>query len=290
MHFGLMGLLAAVAVAGVSWMGEPALAQSRSLSTQGSNTEAAQVLSTQGNENARDANVLSTEGNEGARPAKVLSTRDLGSPEAVRKSFEGRFPGVEVRVVKRTPFPGLFEIQVGMDLLYTDANVDYVLQGSLIDAKERRDLTAERLEALSKVSFSSLPLELAVKQVNGDGSRQIAVFEDPNCGYCKRLHQSLKEVDNITVYTFLFPILSPDSEIKARDIWCAKDQAATWRAWMLEGTVPPEAKCDTPVDTVLALGRQLMVQGTPAIIFADGSRVNGALPLDALKQKLDEVK
>ncbi|MFW7343250.1 DsbC family protein [Pollutimonas sp. H1-120] len=277
MYLRSMGLLAIAATTCLSLMGSPAMAQSR-------------VLSTQGNERAAPANVLSTEGNEGAAPARVISTKDLATPEAVRKSFEERFPGIDIVAVKHTRFPGLYEVQVGMDLLYTDANVDYLMQGSLIDAKSRTDLTAERLEELSKVSFSSLPLELAVKQVKGDGSRQIAVFEDPNCGYCKRLHQTLKDVDNITVYTFLFPILSPDSTVKARNIWCAKDQAAAWRNWMLDGKVPAEANCETPVKTVLALGRKLMVQGTPAIIFADGSRVNGALPLDALKQKLDSVK
>src|SRR3546814_9562552 len=122
------------------------------------------------------------------------------------------------------------------------------------------------------VAFSSLPLDLAIKQVKGDGSRKIAVFEDPNCGYCKRLHQALQNVDNITVYTLLFPILSPDSTVKARNIWCAKDQAATWRDWMLNGKTPPEANCEAPLDTLLALGRKLMMQGTPAIIFADGHR------------------
>lgn len=272
-----MAWLAIVAAVGMSSMGGAAVAQSR-------------VLSTQGNDRTAPANVLSTEGNEGAAPARVISTKDLATPETVRKSFQERFPGIDIVVVKRTRFPGLFEVQIGMDLLYTDGNVDYLMQGSLIDAKSRTDLTAERLEELSRVSFSSLPLDLAIKQVKGDGSRQIAVFEDPNCGYCKRLHQTLKDVDNITVYTFLFPILSPDSTVKARNIWCAKDQAATWRNWMLEGKAPPEADCETPVETVLALGKKLMVQGTPAIIFADGSRVNGALPLDALKQKLDSVR
>ena len=276
MYLRFMGLLAIAAMSCLS-LGGTAMAQSR-------------VLSTQGNEQAAPANVLSTQGNEGAAPAHVISTKDLAPPEAVRKSFQERFPGIDIVVVKHTRFPGLYEVQIGMDLVYTDANVDYLMQGSLIDAKSRTDLTAERLEELSKVSFSSLPLELAVKQVKGDGTRQIAVFEDPNCGYCKRLHETLKDVDNITVYTFLFPILSPDSTVKARNIWCAKDQAATWRNWMLDGKTPPEAKCETPVETVLALGRKMMVQGTPAIIFADGSRVNGALPLDALKQKLDSVR
>lgn len=230
-----------------------------------------------------DAQVLSTQGSDTGKPGVVLST------ESIRKSFAERFPGIEIANIKPTPFPGLFEVQIGMDLLYTDASVSYILQGSLVDAKTRKDLTAQRLEQLSQVSFSALPLELAIKQVKGDGARKMAVFEDPNCGYCKRLHETLRQVDNTTVYTFLFPILSPDSEAKARNIWCAKDQAATWRAWMINGKTPPEADCETPVDTVLALGKKLMVQGTPAIIFADGSRVNGALPLDALQKKLDAL-
>jgi thiol:disulfide interchange protein DsbC len=235
------------------------------------------------------ANVLSTMGNTSAAPAEILSTKAPANPESVRQAFDQRFPGLNIDAIKPTPFPGLYEVQIGMDLVYVDADVNYILQGSLIDAHTRRDLTAERLEDLSKVSFADLPLELAVKQVKGDGSRKIAVFEDPNCGYCKRLHQTLDDVDNITVYTLLFPILSPDSTVKARNIWCAKDQAATWRAWMLDGKVPPEANCEAPLDTILALGRKMMVRGTPNIVFADGSRVNGALPLDALKQKLDAV-
>ncbi len=232
---------------------------------------------------AGQAQVLSTRGSDVVPSGKVLTT------ESIRKGFAERFPGVDITDVRPTPFPDLFEVQIGMDLLYTDAKVDYILQGSLVNAKTREDLTAQRLEKLSQVSFDSLPLELAIKQVKGDGKRKMAVFEDPNCGYCKRLHQTLGQVDNTTVYTFLFPILSPDSEVKARNIWCAKDQAATWRAWMLEGKTPPEAQCETPVETVLALGRKMMVQGTPAIVFADSSRVNGALPLADLKKKLDAL-
>lgn len=230
------------------------------------------------------AAALSTEGNKAAAPAVVHST------DAIRKTFIERFPGIEVSDVRPTPFPGLFEVQIGMDLLYTDANVAYVMQGALVDVQTRKDLTAERLAKLAQVPFSSLPLQHAVKQVKGDGARKMAVFEDPNCGYCKRLHETLQKVDNTTVYTFLLPILSPDSEVKARNVWCAKDQAATWKAWMLEGKTPASADCETPVKEVMALGKKLMVQGTPAIIFADGSRVNGALPQDALEKKLSGAK
>lgn len=255
------------------------------------------VLTTvpQSNEDAPapNATTLSTQTAAAAdkADAKVLSTSSLApeQAQAITKSFEGRFPGIHVDLVRVTPMPGLYEIQVGMDLLYTDADANYVLQGSLIDARSRKDLTAERLETLQQVAFDSLPLERAIKQVKGDGSRQLAVFEDPNCGYCKQLHQTLRDVDNVTVYTFLFPILTPDSTTKSRDIWCASDRAQAWKDWMIDGKAAPEAKCDTPIEANLALGRKLNIQGTPALFFSDGSRVNGALPLDALKKKLDAL-
>jgi len=220
--------------------------------------------------------------------ARVLSTA-RPTPEQARtitQAFEQRFPGIHVDAVRLTPMDGIFEVQVGLDLLYTDARADYVLQGSLIDAKARRDLTAERLEALQQVAFDSLPLDHAIRQVKGTGARKVAVFEDPNCGYCKQLHHTLESVDDVTVYTFLFPILAPDSSTKSRDIWCSADPAKAWKAWMLNGELPPAADCPTPIQENLALGRKLHVQGTPALFFADGSRVNGALPLDALQKKL----
>lgn len=225
---------------------------------------------------------LSTSGND-PKGAVVVST------EQVRKGFEERFPGLGISEVSSTPFPGLFEIRIGTDLLYVDGEVNYVLQGSLIDAKSRSDLTAQRIAKLSEVDFSSLPLKDAIEQVRGDGSRRIAVFEDPNCGYCRMLHQALRDMDDVTVYTFLYPILSPDSHEKSRNIWCAPDRAVAWREWMLEGKEPSKAECETPVESNLALGRSLMVTGTPAIFFADGSRVNGAMPLDALERKLADA-
>ncbi|MEO6983846.1 MAG: DsbC family protein [Paralcaligenes sp.] len=209
--------------------------------------------------------------------------------DTIKSVFSTRFPEVEVTAVRETPFPGLYEVQIGMDVIYTDAQVSYLLQGSLIDAKTRVDLTSERLAALSKVSFASLPLDLAIKQVKGTGARKMAVFEDPNCVYCKQLHHTLKDIDNVTVYTFLLPILSPDSAIKARDVWCAKDRTGAWTDWMVNGKAPVSAVCDTPVKQILALGKKLMIQGTPAIFFADGTRVNGALPLENLREKLDSL-
>jgi len=225
----------------------------------------------------------------GAEQDSVLATAGAASMDDIKSVFERRFPDVAVEGVTETPFPGLYEVQIGTDVVYTDASVSYVLQGTLIDAKRRIDLTEARLKVLSQVDFSSLPLDIAIKQVKGDGSRKMVVFEDPNCGYCKRLHQTLKDIDNITVYTILFPILTPDSSTKARDIWCASDPAAAWQAWMLDGRKPQAAKCDAPLQQALELGRSLRVQGTPALFFPDGSRINGAMPREIIEEKLDSL-
>ena len=221
-----------------------------------------------------------------AAAAAAASTEDAKAA-AVKKLFAERFNNPPIAGVRLTPY-GLYEVQLGSDLVYTDEKVNFVLDGTLIDAKTRRDITRERQDELAKMPFDQLPFELAFKQVRGDGSRKLAIFEDPNCGYCKTLRKSLGEIDNLTVYTFPYPILSPDSTQKVKNIWCAKDRAETWDAWMLKGVVPPTVNCDVPVDKMVELGQKLMVRGTPAIFFADGSRVGGAIPKDELEKRLKQ--
>jgi len=217
------------------------------------------------------------------------SSEPAGDPvaQAVKERFAQRFTELSVTAVRRTPY-GIFEVQLGSDLVYTDEKVTWVMEGPLIDAMTRRDVTRERQEKLGSVSFDQLPLDLAVKQVRGDGSRQMAVFEDPNCGYCKQLHKTLQDEDNLTIYTFLYPILAPDSTTKSRDIWCAQDPAQVWQDWMVRGKTPATAECDAPIQQVLALGQKLMVRGTPAIFFQDGSRLNGAAPLETIQARLGQ--
>jgi thiol:disulfide interchange protein DsbC len=227
------------------------------------------------------AEMVTTQAVQNAKPGPA------GEPEQVKSQFENRFPGVDVTSVRETPFNGLYEVQVGNDLLYSDAQVRFVMQGSLIDAIDRVDLTAKRLDSLNQVNFNELPLDKAIKQVTGDGSRIMVAFEDPNCGYCRRLHQTLTQIDNVTIYTLLFPILSPDSHEKARNIWCAEDPVAAWRQWMLNGIKPVQRECETPIEEITALARQLRITGTPALFFPDNSRVNGAMPLENLRAKLE---
>jgi len=212
---------------------------------------------------------------------------DDPAAQAVAKRFGELFTDLEVTAARRTPY-GIYEVQIGSDLIYTDEKVTWVMEGPLIDAATRRDVTRERLDKLGSVSFEQLPLDLAVKQVRGKGERKMAIFEDPNCGYCKQLHKTLKDEDNLTIYTFLYPILAPDSTTKSRDVWCAKDPAKTWQDWMLDGKKPPTAECDAPIQKVLDLGRKLMVRGTPAIFFQNGSRLNGAAPIEMIRSHLGQ--
>jgi thiol:disulfide interchange protein DsbC len=195
--------------------------------------------------------------------------------------------GVKVDSVIKTPYSGLFEVRVGSDILYTDEKAQYLFVGNVLDAKSGTNYTKARTDELSKIKFSDLPLESALKMVKGDGKRVIAVFEDPNCGYCKRFRKTLAGMDNITVYTFLYNILSEDSTVKSKNVWCSADRNKAWDEWMLNGKAPSAApsNCVTPNEKILALGQKLRVNGTPAIFFADGSRVPGAMDAKGLEEK-----
>ncbi len=216
------------------------------------------------------------------------------STDAIKKLVEPRLgSNVKVDSIKETPYAGLYEIRVGNDILYTDKTGTYLFSGHVFNLTTSTDLTKERLEEINKIKFSDLPLDKAIKTVKGDGKRVIAVFEDPNCGYCKRFRQTtLKETDNITVYTFMYNILADDSFTKSKNIWCSPDRSKAWEDWMVNNKAAPAAaeKCDSPNDQVLELGHKLGVSGTPAIFFADGTRVPGAIDTKALEEKLAKIK
>jgi thiol:disulfide interchange protein DsbC len=226
--------------------------------------------------------------------ASCVGAETPPSTEAIKKLIEPRL-GVNVKVdsVTETPYGGLYEVRIGSDILYTDKTATYLVNGHIFNLSTGADLTRDRIDDITKIKFSDLPLDKAIKTVKGDGSRVIAVFEDPNCGYCKRLRQTtLKETDNVTIYTFLYNILSDDSFVKSKNVWCAPDRSKAWDDWMVNGKAAPlaTASCEAPNDEVLALGRKLGVQGTPAIFFADGSRIPGAIDQKALEEKFSKIK
>ncbi|MCC2974307.1 DsbC family protein [Massilia sp. IC2-476] len=211
----------------------------------------------------------------------------------IKKALEPRLGGAKIEAIRETPYGGLYEVRVAGDILYTDKKGEYLFIGHVYDTKTSTNLTRARVDEINKIKFSDLPLEMALKQVKGNGKRQIAVFEDPNCGYCKRLRQTtLKDIDNVTIYTFMYNILSEDSFVKSKNIWCAPDRVKAWDDWMINGKLPPTAPaaCESPNDKVVALGQKLRIQGTPAIFFTDGSRIPGAVDLKGLEAKLDSLK
>jgi thiol:disulfide interchange protein DsbC len=225
--------------------------------------------------------------------ATAAATGETAREAAIKKLIEPRLgENAKVDSVTKTPYSDLYEVRIGSDIVYTDKNAKYLFVGRVLDTKTFQDFTKERIDEISKIKFSDLPLESALKTVKGNGKRVIAVFEDPNCGYCKRFRQTLQEMDNVTVYTFMYNILTADSTVKSRNIWCSADRAKAWDEWMLNGkaAVTAPANCSTPNDKVLALGRKMKITGTPTIFFADGTRIPGAIDAKALEEKLVAVK
>ncbi|WP_186223877.1 DsbC family protein [Burkholderia gladioli] len=212
--------------------------------------------------------------------------------DKLKTTLQARLGDATVKSIEKSPIPGLYEVNLGSQIVYSDAAGDYVLLGDLVDTKTRKNLTEARMAEINKVDFASLPLNNAIKYVKGNGARKIAVFSDPNCPYCKRFESTLQSMDNITVYTFLYPVLTPDSTVKSKAIWCASDRAKSWENWMVSHQPPSGAgNCDTsPLDKNLALGRGLNVTGTPTIILADGTRLPGAVSADQLNSALAAVK
>ncbi len=225
--------------------------------------------------------------------ALLLATLTATAQEAtIRKNLGERIPQLQkIDEVSKSPMPGLFEIRVNStEIFYTDAEGNFLLQGNLIDTRQRRNLTEERVDKLTAINFDSLPLKDAFTIVRGNGKRKLAVFEDPNCGYCKRFEKDLQKVDNVTIHMFLYPILGPESVEKSKNIWCAKDKAKAWQDWMVRDQTPAGANCDSAALTRnVELGRKYKITGTPTLVFTDGSRVPGAISTAQVEKYLSEV-
>ncbi len=211
--------------------------------------------------------------------------------KTVKPLFEERFPGLKAESVVKEPLTGLYEIYASGQILYTDEKVSYVIQGTLVDAKTRQNLTSERLKKFTEIPFDKLPFDQAIKIVKGSGKRQLAVFEDPDCPFCKQLESELKKVDDVTVYVFLYPLeqLHPGATAKSQKIWCAPDRAKAWLKVMQDGTVPDgKGDCDNPIAKLAEFGRSRRITGTPTMMFENGTRIAGAIPADRLEKLLSE--
>ncbi len=197
----------------------------------------------------------------------------------------------KVKSVIASPIPGIYEVLVGNDVVYTDASTKYLIQGEIIELASGKNITEQRQSDLNRIKWSDLSQANAFKMVRGNGSRQLAVFADPNCGYCKRLEKSMQQLDNVTIYTYLIPILSPDSVQKSKQIWCSSDPQKSYMDWMINGVSPTgKGDCATPLDKNMALAKAFGITGTPTLFFADGSRFPGAVQITDIEKKFGTLK
>ena len=211
----------------------------------------------------------------------------------IRKNLAERIPQLQaIDEVSKSPMAGLYEVRVnGTEIYYTDAEANFLVQGSLIDTKQRRNLTEERVDKLTAINFEALPFKDAFTIVRGNGKRRLAVFQDPNCGYCKRFERDVQKLNHVTIHMFLYPILSADSNEKSKNIWCAKDRVKAWQDWMVRDQAPVAANCDaSAIARNIDIGRKFKISGTPTLVFVDGSRVPGAISMAEVEKHLSEGK
>ncbi len=219
--------------------------------------------------------------------AALACSSTYASEAKVKDALQKNYPQIgKIDKVSKTGILGLYEVITRDQLLYTDEKVQYLINGNIYELKTMRNLTEERARQLFTVDFNALPFELAIKRVKGDGQRKMAYFTDPNCGYCKKLEQELKNIDNVTLYLFMYPIFQGSDE-KVKAVWCSKDQIKAWDDLMLNNVRSPAGTCDAPSGKVLELGKKLNVSGTPALIFADGVVVPGYVPASDMEKALN---
>ena len=225
--------------------------------------------------------------------AAAQDTPRIGGPEAnIKRIMEARMrPGTVIDAVTRTPFFGLFEVRIGSEIVYTDEKVTYIFHGNVLDGRNMDNLTQERIDKLSAIKFDDLPVASSIKMVNGNGKRKLAYFADPNCGYCKKFErETLAQIKDTTIFIFLYPILSPDSVVKSKSVWCSSDRLKAWTDWMTRGIAPTApGTCDTPIESVQAIAQRLRVQATPTIFLTNGRRIPGAIPLAQLESALADA-
>ena len=212
--------------------------------------------------------------------------------DAIKAQLKKKFPDAPIDSVRKVPYGNLYEVVGNGEIFYTDEKTSYLFIGTLVDGKTRENVTEARMRQINQVKFENLPLDAAFKVVRGNGSRKVAIFADPNCGYCKRFERDLLGISDITIYTFLYPILAPDSMDKSKAIYCSANPGQAWIDYMTKNTAPTsDGKCNTAaIDKSLAFGKEKRITGTPTIIFEDGERVPGAMPIAQFEKKITELK
>ncbi len=221
----------------------------------------------------------------------ALISNAMADELSVKKAVEAAYPKFKVESVNKTPYAGLYEVFMGGQIVYTDEKMTFLIaEGHIVEPKTKKDITGERLDELTKIDFSSLPLEQAIKIVKGNGSRKLVVFSDVDCPYCKRLEQNeLVNITDVTIYTFLYPIeqLHPDAATKSKLIWCASNRAKAWEDWIFNNQLAKtNGSCEVPLEKIGQLAKKLGITSTPTLIFSDGKRMLGAQPYKEIERAM----
>ncbi len=223
--------------------------------------------------------------------AGMASVHAADAADTVRKAVDSWLKGrYKVEEVRKTPLAGIYEVRIGSNLIYVDEKGQFAfIEGNLLELGSNRNLTRERTEEILAINFKDLPLDLAIKQVHGNGKRVFAVFEDANCGYCKKMRREMAALKDVTIYTYTVAFLSPDSETKALKALCAKDKATAWNDLLISGKVPDNAgTCETALPKIRALAEKYGVSATPTVFFSNGRRLQGYVPAEQFEKMLAE--
>jgi thiol:disulfide interchange protein DsbC len=223
----------------------------------------------------------------------ALALPAYGNEAQIRRVLEPKLGGAKIEGVERGPL-GLWEVRYrseeGMSILYTDATASHIIVGKIYEAKTDKDLTEARLRKLNAINFASLPLDQAVKVQRGNGKRVLVMFSDPYCPYCTKFEQTLQQIDDITVYVFMFPVIRPERADHSKAVWCSADRAKAWLDLAMRSKPPSaSASCDNPIEKNLQLGRKLGVNSTPTLYLSNGERIAGGMQAADLRAMMDQV-
>jgi thiol:disulfide interchange protein DsbC len=223
--------------------------------------------------------------------AAILPLHAQVDPNAIKAELKKKLPEAPVETVRKAGYGNLYEVVAGGEIFYTDDKASFLLLGPIVDLKTKQNVTEQRLAQINAIDFKSLPFDRAIKIVRGNGSRKLALFEDPNCGYCKRFERDFQGVTDVTAYVFLYPILAPDSVDKSKAIWCSADPGKAWIDAMVHDKLPAtDGSCAAPLEKNIAFGQQKRIRGTPTLVFEDGERIPGAVSMADLEKRFAEAK
>lgn len=214
------------------------------------------------------------------------------SVAAIATRLKQLYPKTTFNQIAPSPMPGVYEVVMGKNVAYVEENGRYFLFGHLYDMQLQQDLTEGKAAAASSIDFAALPKQDAIVTVKGKGSRKIAVFSDPDCPYCKKLEvETIAKLDDVTIYTFMFPIdsLHPEARRKSVGVWCAKDRSKAWDDLMVRG-MANAGECDNPIERNVQLAAKLGINGTPTIVLDNGRTIPGALPAAQLNTMMGNAK